>query len=112
MDREVIILYDFAKRPRDIPEFESQKSIVKIEPTTPKISFLSLDTLLQRQFYNYCPPILRRDLFLSSKSMKEIKCPTYVTNDTWIQNQNYSAYKNSGRGITLINCSLSVFSKT
>lgn len=99
MDREVIILYDFAKKPHDIPEFESQKFIVKIKSNTPKISFLSLDTLLQRQFYSYCPPILRRDLSLSSKSMKEIKCPTYVTNDTWIQNQNYSAYENSGEHI-------------
>ena len=96
MDREAIILYDFVKRQKDVPDYNSPDPIIEIDPNASRISFLSLNNLLHGRFFNICCPILRRCLFLSSRKTIEIKCQTYVSNDTWFQNRNYSFSQNSG----------------
>ena len=87
MDKDVVVHYFFATRSDNIHPYTSPKSVVQIDADTPKIPFLSLNTLLQRQFYKLCPHVFHRDLFLASKSMKELSCPIYVANNTWFHNQ-------------------------
>ena len=101
MENEIFIRYFFATSSANILPYTSSVSAAEINADTPKIPFLSLDTLLQRQFYNFCSPILRRNIFRSSKSMKHFNCPIYIANNTWIHNENSLHWDPLGRWFKL-----------
>lgn len=96
MHERIAVKYEFAEKPKDVPQYTYQESTIEIGPDTPKISFLSLNGLLKQQFYNISSPCLRRNLFLSSKAMEQIDCPVYVTSDTCIHDEHYAFWENSG----------------
>ena len=85
IDRKFIVKYNSVEKTEHIHPYISPVFKVKIKSNTPKIPFLSLDTLLE-QFYKFCHPVFHQPLFLSSKKMKEVKYPTYIANSTWICN--------------------------
>ena len=96
MSEETVVKYYFLQNQENAPHYNSPPSTTEIDLNLPKISFLSLNSLLQRHFYNICSPNLCRNLFLCSRNMKEIKCPIYITHITWIYNLNYGPWKTAG----------------
>lgn len=91
MSVQIITEYNFAKGLEEIPDYIPLEAVAEIFSNTPRIPFLSLNDLLQRQFYKLCHPVTYRQLFLSSKKIAEIPQATYISTRTKIQKQNNSS---------------------
>lgn len=95
---KTFIKFHLAKVPKKVLRYNLQEIATNINPDTPKIQFLSLNNLLQRQFYSLCPSILLRKFFLSSKAMGKVQCPPiYASYDTIVYNSFIPCFGQSGK---------------
>lgn len=87
MDHRVPAVYYFITNLENIPHYGSEQIPTNMDIGTPKISFLSLNSLLREQFSKFCPPVVLRNLSLCSKTMRQTKYPVYVALRTQINDK-------------------------